>query len=102
MCAGRHARALAHAGALSEVRAKRLTLKVGLLISRISGRSKTTIKRGWGCFGSEGSLASQHMDVAMKKRQKESHYGAPPRLRRATCRPIGHQQRGREKGRKRE
>lgn len=34
------------AGALMEVEEKRLTLKVGLLISRISGRSKRTIKGG--------------------------------------------------------
>lgn len=52
-----------------EVEAKRLTLKVGLLISRISGRSKRTIKGG--VCGSEGSLASQHMDTAMKKRVAE-------------------------------
>lgn len=37
-----------HAGTLLEVQAKRLTLKVGLLISRISSRSKMTIKGG--CF----------------------------------------------------
>lgn len=58
-----------HAGADTEVDAKRLTLKVGLLISRISGRSKRTIKGG--VCGSEGSLASQHMDMAMKKRAAE-------------------------------
>lgn len=55
--------------ALLEVETKRLSLKVGLLISRISGRSKRTIKGG--VFGSEGSLASQHMDMAMKKRAAE-------------------------------
>lgn len=82
------------AGAHLEVWAKRLTLNVGLLISRISGRSKTTIKRG--VFGSEGSLASQHMDMVMKKWQKESHYGAPLRLHWATCRLIGHQESERE------
>lgn len=65
-CAHTHTHAHKHAGALLEVQAKRLTLKVGLLISRISGRSKTTIKGG--VFGSEGSLASQHTDLAMKKR----------------------------------
>lgn len=54
------------AGAHLEVETKRLTLKVGLLISRISCRSKRTIRGG--VCGSEGSLASQHMDMAMKKR----------------------------------
>lgn len=83
-----------NARALLEVHAKHLSLKVGLLINRISGRSKTTIKGGG--FGSEGSLASQHMDMAMKKQQKESHYGAPLCVRRATCRLIGHQERDRE------
>lgn len=48
-----------------EVRAYRLTLKAELLISRIRGGSKRTIKGG--VFGSEGSLTSQHMDMAMKK-----------------------------------
>ena len=61
--------------ALLEVQAKRLTLKVGLLISRISGRSKRTIKGGGGgradVFGGEGSLASQHMDMAMNKSTAE-------------------------------
>lgn len=65
MCTSVHT----HAGAHLEVEAKRLTLKVGLLISRISGRSKRTIKGG--VCGSEGSLASQHMDMAMKKRAAE-------------------------------
>ena len=60
-----------HAGAHLKVEAKRLTLKVGLLISRISGRSKRTIRGGGGVCGSEGSLASQHMDMAMKKRAAE-------------------------------
>lgn len=64
-----HTHARKHAGALMEVEEKRLTLKVGLLISRISGRSKRTIKGG--VFGREGSLASQHMDMAMKKRAAE-------------------------------
>lgn len=52
-----------------EVETKRLTLKVGLLISRISSRSKRTIKGG--VCGSKGSLASQHMDTAMKQRVAE-------------------------------
>lgn len=45
-------------------------MKVGLLISRISGRSKRTIKGG--VCGSEGSLASQHTDMAMKKSGRRS------------------------------
>ncbi len=67
-CAHRHTHKCARA--LLEVEAKRLTLNVGLLISRISGRSKRTIKGG-AVFGSEGSLASQHMDMAMKKKAAE-------------------------------
>lgn len=74
-----------HAGAHSEVEAKRLTLKVGLLISWISSRSKRTIKGG--VCGSEGSLASQHMDVAMKKRAAEG-----VSLRSTTVLMLGHMQ----------
>lgn len=48
-----------------EVQAYCLTLKAELLISRIRGGSKRTIKGG--VFGSEGSLTSQHMDMAVKK-----------------------------------
>lgn len=58
------------AGAAMEVRAYRLTLKAELLISRIRGGSKRTIKGG--VFGSEGSLTSQHMDMAMKKTSRRS------------------------------
>lgn len=83
--------------ALLEVHAKRLTLKVGLLISRISGRSKTTIKvRGAGgcCRGSEGSLASQHTDVAVKTGGRRSLITEEPLPGAGATRGlIGHQQR---------
>lgn len=65
--------------------AKRLTLKVGLLISRISGRSKRTIKEV--VCGSKGSLASQHMDMVMKKRVAEGDS-----LQSATVHTPGHMQ----------
>lgn len=58
------------AGAAREVLAYRLTLKAELLISRIRGGSKTTIKGG--VFGSEGSLTSQHMDMAVEKTSRRS------------------------------
>lgn len=58
-----------HVGATLVVEAKCLALEVGLLISRISGRSKQTIKGG--VCGNKGSLASQHMDTAMEKRVAE-------------------------------
>ncbi len=80
-----HARAHTRTGAHLEVEAKRLTLKVGLLISRISGRSKRTIKGG--VCGSEGSLASQHMDMAMKKKAAEG-----VSLRSTAVLTLGHMQ----------